>query len=275
MATPSVPALIDTIAELHVRVRERRPLVHCLTNFVTLNDVANVLLAFGALPVMASAIEEVAEMADQADALVLNLGTPSRERIEAMLVAGQAAQRHGIPVVVDPVGVGATSFRVAAAKRLLEEAHPAIVRGNAAEVARLAGRPAASRGVESVGEADVAQQTEAAQALARQRRLVVAATGARDIVTDGTQTLAVDNGHLLLRDITGAGDMATALVAALAAVEPDRLLAAAGALVLFGLAAERAAATAGGPGGFRIGLFDALYNLTVQEVVEGGKVVRI
>lgn len=261
MGIPNAPGVGSRIAGTLSRIRERGPLVHCLTNFVTMTDVANALLALGAQPIMALAPEEVAEVAGRADALVLNLGTPTRERIDAMLAAARAARDRARPVVFDPVRVDATSFRMAAARRLLDEAHPTLVRGNTAEIVTLAAGPG-----QLLGKLGVEAGTNAARALARQRQLVVAATGARDIVSDGVRTLAVDHGHPLLAVITGAGDMVTAIVAAFAAVEPDRVLAAAGALVVFGLAAERASASSPGPGGFHSALFDALYGLSPEEV---------
>ncbi|HID87221.1 MAG TPA: hydroxyethylthiazole kinase [Anaerolineae bacterium] len=262
--------LAEIIADLLERVRSQRPLLHHLTTGVTINDVANVTLAVGALPVMAYALEEVTAMAEAADALVLNLGTPTRERLEAMVAAGHRANERGIPVVLDPVGVGATPFRTDAAQRLLAELEVAIVRGNAGEIGTLAGMGGRIRGVEAVeGGADPVATTIA---LAQAQGTVVALTGARDIVADGRRVMAVDNGHPLLKAITGAGCMATTVVAAFAAVEPDRLLATAGGLVCFGLAAELAAAEAKGPGSFKVALFDALHSLSAEEVRAGARV---
>ncbi|MFQ6059288.1 MAG: hydroxyethylthiazole kinase [Anaerolineae bacterium] len=261
--------LAETVATLLERVRSQRPLLHHLTTEVTINDVANVTLAVGALPVMAHALEEVTAMVEAADALVLNLGTPTRERLEAMVAAGRRANERGIPIVLDPVGVGATPFRADAARRLLAELEVAIVRGNAGEIGALAGMGGRIRGVEAVE--GVADPVATATALAQAQGTVVALTGARDIVADGQRVVAVDNGHPLLKRITGAGCMATAIIAAFAAVEPDGLLATAGGLVCFGLAAELAA-EARGPGSFKVALFDALYNLSAEGVVAGAKV---
>ena len=145
-------------------IRERKPLVHQITNYVVMNETANATLALGALPVMAHAVEEVEEMAAVAGALVLNIGTLSKHWIEAMLLAAKAANAAGVPVVLDPVGAGATRLRTETAKRILDEAEIAVVRGNAAEVATLAGREAEIRGVESIGAAD--SGTELAKAAA-------------------------------------------------------------------------------------------------------------
>ena len=265
--------MAETVAALRERVRRQRPLLHHLTNMVTVNDVANATLAVGGLPVMARALEEVTAMVESADALVLNLGTPSREDLEAMVAAGRRANERSIPIVLDPVGVGATPFRADAAQRLLAELEVAIVRGNAGEIGALAGMGGRLRGVEAVE--GLADPVATATALARAHGTVVALTGARDIVADGQRVVAVDNGHPLLKAITGAGCMATAVVAAFAAVELDRLHAAAGGLAFFGLAAERAASEARGPGSFRVALFDALYRLSSEEVRAGAKIISV
>jgi hydroxyethylthiazole kinase len=240
-------------------IRERKPLVHQITNYVVMNETANATLALGALPVMAHALQEVEEMASAAAALVLNIGTLSDEWVEAMLVAGRAANRAGVPVVLDPVGAGATSYRTETARRLLEELELAVMRGNSAEIATLAGREAEIRGVEAVGSAGGAELArEAASAF----RCVAAVTGPVDHVSDGERAHAIANGHELLGTVTGTGCMATALTGCFLAVRAsDPLEAAAEALVAFGVAGEDAATRADGPGSFHAALYDALYAL--------------
>ena len=241
-------------------LRERKPLVHQITNYVVMNETANATLALGALPVMAHAKEEVEELASVAGALVLNIGTLSQHWIEAMLLAARAANAAGVPVVLDPVGAGATRLRTDTAKRILGEAEIAIVRGNAAEVATLAGREAEIRGVESIGASD--SGADLAKTAAAGLGCVVAVTGAVDHVSDGAQVLAIGNGHELLGTVSGTGCMATAITGCFAAVASERPLeAAAEALVVFGVAGEDAAREAKGPGTFHVGLYDALYNL--------------
>ena len=241
-------------------IRERRPLVHQITNYVVMNETANATLALGALPVMAHAIEEVEEMASVAGALVLNIGTLSKHWIEAMLLAAAAANRAGVPVVLDPVGAGATKLRTETANRLLAEAEVAVVRGNAAEVATLAGRQAEIRGVESIGADD--SGAELARTAASTLGCVAAVTGPVDHVSDGDRVVAVANGHELLATVSGTGCMASAITGCFLAVAPDRPLeAAAEALVAFGAAGEDAARGANGPGSFHVNLYDALYNL--------------
>ena len=241
-------------------IRERKPLVHQITNYVVMNETANATLALGALPVMAHAREEVEEMAALASALVLNIGTLSPGWIEAMLAAGRAANAAAVPVVLDPVGAGATRYRTESARRLLTEVDVAIVRGNAAEIATLAGREAEIRGVESIAASDSAG--ELASAAAHELGTVVAVTGVLDHVSDGEQAFVVANGDPLLATITGSGCMATAVTGCFLALRSDAPLAAATeALVAFGVAGEDAARVARGPGSFHAGLYDALYAL--------------
>jgi len=252
-------------------LRERKPLVHQITNYVVMNETANATLALGALPVMAHAQEEVEELASVAGALVLNIGTLSQHWIEAMLLAAKAANAAGVPVVLDPVGAGATRLRTATAKRILDEAEIAIVRGNAAEVATLAGREAEIRGVESIGASD--SGSDLAKAAAVGLGCVVAVTGPVDHVSDGARVLAIGNGHELLGTVSGTGCMATAITGCFVAAASERPLeAAAEALVAFGVAGEDAARDAKGPGTFHAGLYDALYNLDPATIDSRAKI---
>jgi hydroxyethylthiazole kinase len=220
---------------------------------------------------MAHAREEVEEMASLASALVLNIGTLSPPWVEAMLAAGRAANDAGAPVVLDPVGAGATSYRTETAKRILDAVDVAVLRGNAAEIATLAGREAEIRGVESIGASDSA--AELATNSARGVGAVVAVTGAVDHVSDGRQTLAVANGDPLLATITGSGCMSTAITGCFLAVRPEAPLAAANeALVAFGVAGEDAASDAKGPGTFHATLYDALYALDPATLDERARV---
>lgn len=252
---------------LLARVREARPLVHHITNTVTQNDVANATLAIGAAPVMAQAPEEVEAMVAQARALVLNMGTPTVERVETMLRAARRANAVEIPIVLDPVGAGATPFRTAQIERLLSEARVACIRGNIGEIAALAGRPGAVRGVDAL---EAGGGAELPAALAVRRRCAVAATAAVDVVTDGTRLVRLAHGHPWLRQITGSGCMATACIGAFAAVEADALAAAVAGLACFEIAAEQAAKTAAGPGSFHVALFDALAALDPATVAARG-----
>jgi hydroxyethylthiazole kinase len=251
-------------------LREQRPLIHQITNYVVMNETANATLALGALPVMAHAVEEVEEMVGLASALVLNIGTLSPDWVEAMLAAGQAANARGIPVVLDPVGAGATSYRTETAKRLLEEIDVTVLRGNAGEIATLVGVQAEVRGVESIGaEGDSA---ELAREAARTLELVASVTGPVDHVSDGVRSLSVANGHELLALVTGTGCMSTAVTGCFLAANTNALEAAAEALAAFGLAGEDAAAVAKGPGTFHASLYDALYALTPGSLDERARI---
>jgi hydroxyethylthiazole kinase len=239
------------------RLREAKPLVHQITNYVVMNETANATLALGALPVMAHAREEVEEMAALAGALVLNIGTLSPPWVEAMLLAGRAAIAHGVPVVLDPVGAGATAYRTETAKRHLDGVDVAVLRGNAGEVATLVGVAAEVRGVESIGTG--ADAADLAREAGRTLGLVASVTGPVDHVSDGEQVVAVANGHPLLATVTGTGCISSALTGCFVAVNRERPLeAAAEALVALGVAGEDAARDAGGPGSFHVGLYDAL-----------------
>jgi hydroxyethylthiazole kinase len=238
-------------------LRERKPLVHQITNYVVMNETANATLALGALPVMAHAREEVEEMVGLAGALVLNIGTLSPTWVEAMLLAGRAASERGIPIVLDPVGAGATAYRTETARRILDEVDVTVLRGNAGEVATLVGVEAEVRGVESI--AAGSEPAELAAAAARALGCVASVTGVIDQVSDGARTLAVSNGHELLASVTGTGCMASALTGCFLAAKPEAPVeASAEALAAFGVAAEDAAREAKGPGSFHVGLYDAL-----------------
>jgi hydroxyethylthiazole kinase len=236
------------------RLATERPLVHHITNYVTVNLVANVTLCTGALPVMAHAPEEVEEMTALASALVLNIGTLDPSQVESMLLAGKRANERGVPIILDPVGAGATSLRTKTAERLLSELDVSVVCGNAGEVATLAGLSAEVRGVESLA----GDAREAAEKAAGSLSVTVAATGETDYVSDGERTLAVENGHPLMGRVVGLGCASTAIVGCFAAAggaDPETV---AGALACFGRAGEVAAEEADGPGTFEPRLLDAI-----------------
>lgn len=255
MMVHQVSALID-------KLRQDRPLVHNMTNVVVTNFTANGLLALGASPVMAYAREEVADMAAIAGALVLNLGTLSEDTIESMIVAGQAANRHGVPVLLDPVGAGATRYRTASALRVLHEVQVSLVRGNASELANLIGEQRVIKGVDA-GDSAEDERVELAVRAARSLQSVVAITGPEDVITDGQAGYIVKGGHPLLAQVTGAGCLLTSVLGSFAAVERDMLLAGAAGLAFYAAAAYEAAARtdAAGPGSFQIALLDELSRL--------------
>lgn len=262
--------LIDAVQHALARVRTEQPLIHIITNFVTMADVANAVLALGARPVMAHATEEIAEITPTARALVLNLGTPSRERIEAMQLAAQCAREHRIPIVFDPVGVGASTFRRASAMRLLDAGGITIVRGNAGEIGALANVTSTMSGVDT-WHTDY-DRARVLPDLARTYRTAVVCTGATDLVADNARLIVVENGHPLLKRIAGAGDMLDALIGAATTVESDAVVAAVGGLVWLGIAAEHAARVADGIGSFHTHLFNALDALDAPTIERAARV---
>lgn len=252
------------------KVREKKPLIHSITNYVTMNYTANALLACGASAVMAHAEEEVEEMVALADALVLNLGTLTEARVAAMTKAGKEAGKQRIPIVLDPVGSGATTLRTRSCLRLLEELSIHVIRGNPSEILSLVDKGAGPKGVESVHRVEEAAQ--AALKLAEEHGMSVAVSGPVDVVTDGKKMCRVYNGHNMMTAMTGAGCAATAMIAAFLAAGSLPFEAAAAALSYFGLAAEKAAMVCDGPGTFRIRLLDALYGMDEEELRVGAKI---
>lgn len=252
------------LSDLFSLVREKRPLVHHITNYVTVNDCANITLCAGGAPVMADAAEEVEEMAAVAGALVLNIGTLNKVQVGSMVLAGRMANDRKIPVVLDPVGAGATQYRTKTVRRLMEELDITIIKGNAGEIGVLAGAEGRVRGVDSHGLAGDPQAI--ARDFAQDAGLTVVVSGETDIVTDGKHTLLVDNGHPMMGSISGTGCMAASVTGTFAAESKDPVLASAAALAAFGIAGERAAACARGPFSFKTALFDELAALTPEEL---------
>lgn len=263
--------MLDTLREQAVRnltsVRSQKPLVHSITNFVVMNFTANTLLAMGASPVMAHAEEEVEEMVSLAGALVLNIGTLSGPWIASMLKAGRKAAELRKPIILDPVGAGATELRTRTALELMQAAKPSVIRGNASEILALARTGSKTKGVDSLHTVeDLGNRVEE---MALDQRAVFAVTGPRDLVTDGARTVMVENGHPLMSTITGTGCAATVTIGAFLAVDPDPWSAAATALAFFGLAGEIGASTSHGPGSFMTAFIDALYNLSPEALAAG------
>lgn len=264
---PKAPSqLVQEVALLLDRVRTERPLVHNITNWVVTSFVANAILAIGASPVMAHAHEEVADMARVAKALALNIGTLTPYTVESMILAGKAANAAGVPVILDPVGYGATPLRVRATRQILDAVKVDILRGNLAEMAGIGGMASDIKGVDSAG-AGASGQT-VAFSVAEDLGLLAVVTGSIDYISDGIRLIRVENGHPLLTRVTGTGCAATAIIAAFAAVERDYVIASASALTCYGVAAEIAAAHSNGPGTFATALMDALYNLRPEDVIE-------
>ena len=251
-------------------VREKSPLVHNITNYVVMNNTANALLAIGASPVMAHALEEVKDMVAIASVLVINMGTPSEKWVEAMLLAGKAAHEKGIPVVFDPVGVGATPYRNKVAASIVSICKPSVIRGNASEIMALAKESATTKGVDSTASSNAA--LNAAKRLSRETGAIVVISGEEDFVTDGKDVYSVKNGSPLMPKVTGMGCTATAIIGAFAAVNPDLMAAATHAMAVMGVAGELAARKADGPGTMQLHFLDTLYNLTAETLAELAKI---
>lgn len=253
------------------RIRDEAPLVHNITNYVVMNTTANALLALGASPVMAHAIDEVEEMTSMAGALVLNIGTLSRTWVESMQKAIRMARSRGKPIILDPVGAGATRLRTQTVRYLMEEAPPTVLRGNASEILALCTEDARTKGVDAtVGSKAVLEQ--GSHLLARGCRVVVISGEVDWILTAGA-SCGVANGHEMMPRVTGLGCTASALCGAFAAVNADPAAAAAHAMAVMGIAGELAAEGAVGPGSLQLRFLDALYGLTRQDVEQRLKVV--
>ena len=250
-------------------MRAAAPLVHNITNYVAMNVMANVLLAAGASPAMVHAREEAADFAAVAAALTVNIGTISPPWAEAMEAAAVSAAAHGRPWVLDPVAVFASPYRTEACARLVA-LNPAVIRGNASEILALSGGMAGASGADAGDE--VAAAEEGARTLAKGAGGVVAVTGPVDYVTDGTRALRVANGHPLMPKVTALGCSLTGVVAAFVATGEDPLQATAAALAFYGLAGERAAEGAQGPGGFAVAFLDALHALTPEALDAGARI---
>lgn len=246
------------------KVRKEKPLVHHLTNWVTIYDCANIVKVLGASPVMAHAVEESGDMAGIASSLVLNIGTLTAELVESMKVAAKSANKKGIPVVLDVCGAGATRMRDEKSFELLDEARIDIIKGNPSEVARIAGEKVRTKGVDST---DVDKDLIGlARRLAEKRMSTVVITGKEDIAADRAGHFIVKNGHEMMSHVVGTGCMAASVIGAFCAVEKDLTKAAAAALSCYGIAAELAAQESSGPASFKEILFDKIYHLDKRTI---------
>lgn len=265
-------------------VREGMPLVHCITNYVTVNDCANALLAVGGSPIMSDEPADVEDITSICGGLVLNIGTLNKQTIEGMFAAGRRAVELAHPIVLDPVGAGASRLRTETAGKLLDEFPIAVIRGNMSEMKALAGASAQTRGVDVnpddvVTEDNLAASAAFACALAEKTGAVVAITGAIDVVADANRAFAVRNGSPVMGRITGAGCMLTCVVAAYAVANPDRMLEAVATAVAYeglcGQIAEARMVDGDGNGSFRTYLLDALYNMTGACLAQGALIEEV
>lgn len=263
-----------TLWSMVQKVREANPLVHNITNFVVMNTTANALLAAGASPIMAHAQEEMAEMAGIAGALVINIGTLSAPWIESMFAAGAVARDKGTPVVVDPVGAGASRLRTETSVRLLKDVRPTVLRGNASEILAVAGasglvdkarlEAGTPKGVDS--RLDARAVADVADDLAEASRAVICVSGPSDLVTDGTRRAFITGGDEMMPLVTGLGCTATSLVGAYSAVMEDAFDATVAAMAVMSTAGGMAASRANGPGTMQLHFIDALYTMTEEDI---------
>lgn len=255
---------------LFEKVKLEKPVIHHLTNWVTIYDCANIVKTIGASPVMAHAREEVAQMAGIASALVLNIGTLDVDLVESMKLAAKKANKKGIPVVLDACGAGATRLRDKKCFELLDETRIDIIKGNVSEVARLSGEKTRTKGVDAL---EVSKDpVEIARDMAKKRSCTVVITGKEDIIADKKKLYVVKNGHPMMGNVVGTGCMASSVIAAFAAVEKDYAFASCSALVCFEIAAECAVKRSSGPASFKENMFDCLYNLDRRALTRMQKV---
>lgn len=265
-------------------IKTTQPLVHQITNHITANDCANATLAIGAIPIMAESPCEVEEITSRAQALVLNLGTLSESKLDAMLKAGKTAQGHSIPIVFDPVGVGISKFRATAADKILTHVRPTIIRGNISEIKTLVGSASVSIGVNN-GETNSYRGNELNVLLqlvakaARKLGSVVVCTGKLDIISDGNTIYTVENGHPMMTDVTGMGCMCSAIIGAYAGAINDFAAACVLGAATCGIAGEQAfqkiSARKEGSGSFRTRVIDELYLLNEDQIARESKIHRI
>jgi len=267
------------IGNLLENVRERAPLVHHITNYVTVNDCANITLSIGASPVMADDINEVEAMTSIASSLVINIGTLNSRTVECMIKAGKKANEVGIPVILDPVGAGATPYRTKVAKTIMDNIELAVIRGNLSEIKTLYGINTKTKGVDSLYDTSIKDELEKGKLLAKDfsKRVgsIIAITGAVDIVTDGKMIYTVENGHKIMSKITGTGCMCSSLIGAYLGTNEDNLLAALSGVVSMGISGELAYESlkeGEGTGTFKVKLMDNIYNLSKEVIEKRGKI---
>ncbi len=270
----------EKYAKLIEEVRAKSPLVHHITNYVTVNDCANVTLGIGASPIMADAIGEAADIAAISSAVVLNMGTLNERTIPSMIAAGKSANEKGIPVIIDPVGAGASQLRNETIAEQLREIKPTVVRGNISEIRFLAGLAAETKGVDAA-ESDMLDSDEAlavAKDLAVKLGCVVAITAAVDVVSDGERTVLISNGHEKLSGLTGTGCMCSSLIGSYCGANPELPMeSTVAALLSMGIAGEIAFEAAGGlgNGSFRVSLHDAISRMDTVTLTSRAKIQEL
>lgn len=256
-------------------VRNKNPLIHHITNYVTVNDCANVCLAIGASPVMADSVDESSDMTSISSALVLNTGTLNASRAEAMIEAGRSANARHIPVILDPVGCGAAAMRTARIHEILSHVQMTVIRGNMSEIMVLGGLDIHTKGVDSSAGSDMKKAISLSGKLAEKYHTILVISGKTDIVTDGNRTVLIHNGVPPLSRITGAGCMGTTLIGSFLGANPENPYESTiAAMTVMGLAGEKAWDRYGhmGLGHFHMGIIDEIGNMTGEELEKGAKI---
>ncbi|MCL2475114.1 MAG: hydroxyethylthiazole kinase [Chloroflexi bacterium] len=267
---------IQEISCILEAVREQKPIVHHITNYVTVNDCANVTLAIGASPIMADALEEIDDIGSISSSLVINIGTLNERTVKSMLLAGQKANERCIPVILDPVGAGASALRNQTVEKLLQEVKITVLRGNMSEIGFIAGVQKGARGVDAAHNKDSLENSAAmVQEFAQKLNCVVAATGAIDILSDGQRMFYIKNGQAVLGGITGTGCMCTSLIASFCGAGKDYLSAAAGGLLCMGIAADLAwpKTQKAGLGSLRMAIIDELSHMQSGTIEQYANIV--
>jgi hydroxyethylthiazole kinase len=272
--------IVIKIGKLLDELRNKKPLVHNITNYVTVNDCANILLAIGGSPIMADDIKEASDITKISSALVINIGTLNERTIESMIASGKKANELNIPVVFDPVGAGASEFRNTTTKRILEEVKISVLRGNMSEIKFISGLKSSTKGVDA-SESDMESANEegvnVAKNLANKLNCIVAITGATDIISDGKRVAILENGTKMLANVTGTGCMTTALVGAFCGAGSDYFMGAISGIISMGIAGEIAYEKAAqiGTGSFHIAIIDAISNLNSEIITKRAKAREI
>ncbi|MBS4534904.1 hydroxyethylthiazole kinase [Clostridium sp. D2Q-14] len=265
--------ILERVSEVLEIIKMRKPLVHHMTNFVTANDCANVTLAIGASPIMAYDEKEVEEVVSMSSSLILNIGTLTSNDIKSMIIAGRKANELNIPVILDPVGVGATNLRTKSIEDILENVSVSVIKGNMSEIKSISGLDVNIRGVDSIADDDNGEAV--AQELASKLECIIAITGKRDIISDGNRVFCINNGDERLSRITGTGCMTGSLIASYCGVTRDYLIGAIGGILSMGIAGEIAAnllKVDKGIGSYKVSLFDSIYNLYTENIIKIGEI---
>lgn len=263
------------VGAMLTRLKEEKPLVHCISNYVTINDCANILLAIGAKPIMADAIDEVGEIECQCSALVINIGMISYEKIESIIEAGKIANKVGIPIILDPVGINVSRFRKNAAIKMLKKLNITAIRGNASEIRCLCGLKTQSKGVDSFETMSEDESKEIIITVSKKYKCIVAMTGMVDYITDGKRIVRISNGNKMMSYVSGTGCMTSALIGGFLGSCDDYFLSVVAGIMIMGIIGEKALDMLKeneGSGTYKVKIIDAAFNLKAFEIMERGQV---